>query len=251
MQLTDIYRYPIKGMAPESLSFAELEAGQPLAGDRKFALAHRASDYDAADPVWVKRSNFVVVALTPKLANIATQYDDATGVITVTDHQGADHTFSVSKPEDMIRFGALIENHGGAAQPAPYQLAHIPGGNLPDRDTQTLSLQSIASHDAVCASSGIALSQRRWRGNLWCDGLAAWEEFSWVGKEISIGTVRLAVTERIERCAATSANTDSGERDINMPSHLFTQYGHRDFGVLCKILTNGRIEPGNKIQVHG
>lgn len=251
MQLSDIYRYPIKGMAPESLPFAELKAGQPLAGDRKFALAHRTSNFDAANPVWVKRSNFVVVALTPKLATIATRYDDATGVITVTDQDGNDHHFSVSNPDDMIRFGALIESYGGAAQPAPYQLAHIPGGNLPDRDTQTLSLHSAASHDAVCASSGIALSQRRWRGNLWADGLAAWEEFSWVGKEISIGPVRLAVTERIERCAATSANTSSGQRDIDMPAHLYKHYGHRDFGVLCKILTDGRIEPGHKIQVHG
>lgn len=250
MQLTDIFRYPIKGMAPESLTFADLKKGQPLAGDRKFALAHRASDFDLSDPSWVKRKNFVVVALTPKLATIASRYDETTDVISVTDHDGTDHHFSVSAPEDMISFGSLIENYGGAMQPPPYVLAHVPGENLADRNTPTLSLQSKASLDAVAASAGIAVSQRRWRGNLWCDGLSAWEEFSWVGKEISIGAVRLEVTERIERCAATSANTSTGERDINMPSHLFTTYGHRDFGVLCKVVTSGRIAPGDKIQLH-
>jgi hypothetical protein len=250
VQLTNIFRYPIKGMAPENLPFADLKTGQPLAGDRKFALAHKASDFDPSDPTWVKRNNFVVVALTPKLATIASRYDETSGVISVTDHDGTDHHFNVSDPEDMTRFGSLIESYGGAMQPAPYMLAHIPGGNLADRNTQTLSLQGKASLDAVSASSGIAVSQRRWRGNLWCDGLSAWEEFSWIGKEISIGTVRLEVTERIERCAATSANTSTGERDINMPSHLFTTYGHRDFGVLCNVVTNGRIAPGDKIQLH-
>lgn len=250
MQLTDIFRYPVKGLAPEGLHFADLEAGHPLVGDRKFALAHKTSKYDPADPVWVKRNNFVVVALTPKLATIATKYDDTNGIITVTDHDGADHAFNLSNPNDVSRLGALIESYGDAAQPAPFQLAHVPGGSLLDRDTQTLSLHSSASHDAVSASSGIELSRRRWRGNLWCDGLPAWEEFSWVGKEISIGPVRFAVTERIERCAATSANTSTGERDINMPSHLFTSYGHRDFGVLCKVVSGGRIQPDDKIQVH-
>lgn len=250
MQLTDIFRFPVKGLAPERLQFADLEAGQHLSGDRKFALAHRASKFNPADPVWVKRNNFVVVALTPKLATIATVYDDVAGIITVTDHDGTDHSFDVSKPDDMIQFGSLIESYGGASQPAPYKLAHIPGGTLADRDSQSLSLHSTASHNAVSASSGIELSRRRWRGNLWCDGLPAWEEFSWVGKQISIGSVRLAVTERIERCAATSANTSTGEHDINMPSHLFTSYGHRDFGVLCQVVSNGRIEPGDKIQVH-
>lgn len=250
MHLTDIYRYPVKGMAPESLPFADLEVGQPLAGDRKFALAHRASKYDPTDPVWVKRNNFVVVALTPKLATISTHYDDTKGVISVVDSDGANHNFDVMKSEDMVSFSSFIESFGGAVQPAPYTLAHVPGGALADRNTQTLSLHSKASHDAVSDSSGIELSTRRWRGNLWCDGLSAWEEFSWVGKEISLGSVRLAVTERIERCAATSANTSTGERDINMPSHLFTKFGHRDFGVLCKIMSAGRINPGDKIQVH-
>lgn len=250
VQLTDIFRYPVKGLAPQSLPFADLEAGRPMAGDRKFALAHKASKYDPADPVWVKRNNFVVVALTPKLATIATHYDDANGIITVTDHDGVDHSFNLSKPDDMSRFGSLIESYGGAAQPAPYTLAHVPGGTLADRDTQTLSLHNSASHDAVSASSNIELSRRRWRGNLWCDGLPAWEEFFWIGKDISIGSVRVSVTERIERCAATNANTSTGERDIDMLSHLSATYGHRDFGVLCKIVSGGRIQPGDQIQVH-
>lgn len=249
--LTDIFRHPIKGLAPESLGFAELVPGQALAGDRQFALAHKTSKFDTANPTWQKRNNFVVVALTPKLATIATNYVDETGTFKVKDEGGVEHSFDLSESIDQDRLGALIEQYGDAAQPGPYKLAQVPGGNLADRDTQTISLHNSASNDAVIQSSGIEISRRRWRGNLWCTGIPAWEEFDWVGKEISIGSVRLAITERIERCAATSANTETGERDINMPSHLFTAFKHRDFGVLCKVLSKGRIQPGDTIQVHG
>lgn len=250
-QLTDIFRHPIKGLAPESLGFAELTPGQALAGDRQFALAHKTSKYDPANPAWQKRNNFVVVALTPKLATIATSFNDDTGIFKVTDTEGAEHSFDLAKPEDQARLGALIETYGDAAQPGPYTLAQVSHGNLADRDTQTISLHNSASHDAVVQSSGIDISRRRWRGNLWCSGFKAWEELTWVGKEISVGSVRMEVTERIERCAATSANTTTGKRDIDMPSHLFTQYAHRDFGVLCKVLSKGTIQPGDTVQVHG
>ncbi|MEP0519965.1 MAG: MOSC N-terminal beta barrel domain-containing protein [Hyphomicrobiales bacterium] len=250
-QLTDIFRHPIKGLAPESLSSAELIAGQALAGDRQFALAHKTSKYDPANPKWQKRNNFVVVALTPKLATIATSFNDETGVLKVTDAEGAEHSFNLAEADDQMRLGALVEAYGNAAQPGPYTLAKVQSGNLADRNTQTISLHSGASHDEVVKSSGIDISRRRWRGNLWFSGFPAWEEFNWVGKEVSIGSVRLEVTERIERCAATSANTKTGERDINMPSHLFTEYAHRDFGVLCKVLSNGCIQPGDTVQVHG
>lgn len=249
-KLTGIFRHPIKGLAPESLSSAELVPGQALAGDRRFALAHKTSKYDPANPAWQKRNNFVVVALTPKLATIATQYQDDTGTFKVVDADGVEHSFDLSETGDQDRLSALIETYGAAAQPGPYILAEVPNGNLADRDTQTISLHNSASHDAVAESTGLEITRRRWRGNLWCSGFAAWEEFNWVGKEISIGSVRLAVTERIERCAATSANTTTGERDINMPSHLFTEFAHRDFGVLCDVLSKGRIQPGDTVQVH-
>ena len=249
MKLTGIQTYPVKGLAPESLPFAEMMPDQPLAGDRKFALAHRTSKYDPANPVWLKRSNFVVVALSPKLATIASSYDDASGILAMRDDDGSNHQFNLADPSNVVRFAALIEALGGAVQPGPYGLAHIPGGNLADRNTRTLSLHSRASHDAVSASSGLDLSQRRWRSNFWCDGLAPWEEFSWIGREISIGSARFAVTGRIERCAAPSANTHSGVRDIDMPSHLFKTYAHRDFGVLCKVISAGRIELNDPIRV--
>lgn len=119
MRLTGILRYPVKGLAPESLSFAEMVPDRPLAGDRKFALTHSMSHYDPANPVWLKRSNFVVVALTPKLATIASSYDDASGIITIRDADGSEHHFNLANPVEVIRFAALIEAWGGALQPGP------------------------------------------------------------------------------------------------------------------------------------
>ena len=37
--ITNIYRYPIKGLSAEALSEIELQAGKSLKGDRRFAIA--------------------------------------------------------------------------------------------------------------------------------------------------------------------------------------------------------------------
>lgn len=38
-QVTDIHRYPIKGLGVEELQSVTLAAGQPLPGDRAYAIA--------------------------------------------------------------------------------------------------------------------------------------------------------------------------------------------------------------------
>ena len=63
---------------------------------------------------------------------------------------------------------------------------------MTDTDYPSISLNSITSHQAVENKFGEKLDIRRWRGNLWLDGLDPWEEFNWVGKTISIGECKIA-----------------------------------------------------------
>ncbi len=249
MKLTEIYRYPVKGLAPELLQGAKLKAGSPLGGDRQFALAHKMSDYDPANPAWIKRKNFVVVALSPKIASIQTSYDDVSGVLSMHDIDGIEHQFDLNSSADQQKLGALVEAYGGAAQPGPYTLAQVPGRHLTDRDTNWVSINCTASHKKVEEDLGKELSHRRWRGNLWIDNTNAFEEFGWVGKKIAIGETLLRVEEPIERCAATSANTETGERDVNMLQHFMNTYKHRNFGVFAEILQGGQINTGDTVKI--
>ena len=95
---------------------------------------------------------------------------------------------------------------------------------------------------------GVELSPLRWRGNLWFEGLAPWEEFDWIGKNLRIGTVELFVEERIERCLATTANPVSGIRDVDTLKALNSR-GHQDFGVYAIIKKAGILALGDKVEI--
>lgn len=253
MRLTEIYRYPVKGFAPEPLEHIAITADQPIPGDRQFALAHAATKFDAENPAWVKRNNFVVVALSPLLAGIETRYDPNTHHLDVRDEAGVWHAFDLDSPAETQSLCTLIEAYTGAAQPGPFQLATLPEsdpiGHLADRDVMGLSIANHATHAAVSTSAGMDLSNRRWRANLWIDGAEAWEEFNWVGKTLTIGDTQFEVLERITRCAATSASPETGTRDINMVRHLDTIFDHQDFGILVRPITSGALSVGADITV--
>jgi uncharacterized protein YcbX len=92
---------------------------------------------------------------------------------------------------------------------------------------------------------GAELTPRRFRGNIWLDGLAPWEEFGWVGREIAVGGARLRVVERVVRCNLTRTNPETGIRDADTLGALETHYGHKDFGVYCEVIAGGTVTEGD------
>jgi hypothetical protein len=103
---------------------------------------------------------------------------------------------------------------------------------------------NLASLRVLSARLGRDLSMHRFRGNLWLEGLAPWEEFDLIGRDITIGPVRLTVRQRITRCKATTANPETGRFDSDTLGALQDGYGHQDFGVYAEVTSDGRIETG-------
>src|SRR5690348_6198512 len=70
-----LYRYPVKGFAPERCdSLTVLDEGR-IAGDR--ALSFRFADSAADEGAWVKKYECVVLANTPGLARLDVKLDHA------------------------------------------------------------------------------------------------------------------------------------------------------------------------------
>jgi len=93
---------------------------------------------------------------------------------------------------------------------------------------------------------GAELDARRFRGNLIIEA-EAWAEFDWLGRVITIGDVQLEVVKRIERCAATTVNPQTGERDQQVPLALRKNYGHADCGVYAIVRCDGMVRAGAEI----
>ena len=75
-----LYRHPVKGFTPERLAAAHLAVGEGFPCDRLYAVEIGPSGFDAANPAWVSKMQFAVLARIARVAKARTAYDEATGV---------------------------------------------------------------------------------------------------------------------------------------------------------------------------
>ena len=101
--------------------------------------------------------------------------------------------------------GFAAEDLRGAAK-----VLAAPGFSFSDVASKVVSLINLETVRAIGREIGANVHPLRFRGNLYVEGLPAWEEFGWVGKELAIGGVTFTVTKRIDRCAATNVDPETG-----------------------------------------
>lgn len=239
-----LYRYPVKGLGEEALTEAVLEAGHGIEADRRWAIAHPKGDYDAAAPAWRPRKNFVQTAHSPDLARVTTRL---TGDGVTASHPArGEITADLSTEAGGAELCRFAESVAGETQPGPYLLAKTEAAMF-DVEGAHLSLLSTTALRILSDRAGVALEERRFRGNVWLDGLAPWEEFDLIGKEVTLGTARLRILEPNTRCAAPGASPATGARDVDVTGLLHTHYGHMDFGVYAEVIGGGRVAVGDTL----
>jgi hypothetical protein len=246
-RLVAIWRHPVKSVGREALSEATLAAGRTLPGDRVWAVAHEASRFDAAAPAWVACPNFVLVSKAAGLQAVTASYDEPAGRVSLAHPDRPPLTVNPDLPAEAAALVAWIDPLVPPGRARPARIARVPGRGMTDTDYASVSLGNLASLRALGERMGMALSAERFRINLWVDGAAPFAEFDWIGREVGLGPVRLAVREPIRRCAATSANPETGRIDTDTPAALERWLGHRDFGVYAEVTVGGTIRPGDSL----
>ena len=114
------------------------------------------------------------------------------------------------------------------------------------------SLRELAGHLGVDDVDG-----RRFRMLIEVEGAAAHEEDTWIGREVAIGSAVLTITKPDARCAITTQDPDTGERNLDTLRTILQYRGFRaddperkiDFGVLGEVRTPGRISLGDEVTV--
>ncbi len=243
IRVTDIWRHPIKSHGREALEAVTLTAGQTLPFDRRWAVAHDQSDVDGS--TWASCGNFSRGSKAPMLAAISAKLDEATQTITLSHPDREDLTI---RPDEDSQ--ALIDWAGGFIPENRAQSSRIvraQDAGFTDSDFPSVTLCNRSSHRAVEQRVGRPLSILRWRGNIWFDGGAPWEEFDWIDKEVQFGDAILRVIERTDRCLATQNNPETGRRDAEVLRAL-DHWGHRDFSVRAEVIRDGRVATGDKVQ---
>lgn len=247
--ITDIRRYPVKGMSGEALKEVGLTTGQGLPDDRRFALAHGSTAFDVKAPQWMPKSNFLMLAKNEKLAQLTTAFDSATGHLTI---ERAGKQVVNAKITDLMGRTIVAQFFAGffgeEARGAP-KLVEAPGHMFSDVREKCVSIINLASVKDLERVARQELNPIRFRGNVMIEGVPAWQEFDWVDRIIEISGVRLKVFSEIQRCPATSVNPGTAERDINVPQTLQRGFGHFNMGVYAEVLTDGTIAVGDNIHL--
>ncbi len=210
-----LFRYPVKGMAGEVLEAAEV-SWHGVEGDRRWSFVRPG----------LERSDFPWLTIRER-SGLASYVVGTEG--TVRTPGGAE--LAVDDPALAAELGegvTLIKQNRGVFDAAP------------------LSLISRATVETLCAQAGVAPDVRRFRPNLVVDGVEAFAEDAWVGRELRIGGMTMRVDRRDERCVVTNVDPDSGARN---PAVLraIAQGHNACLGVYGTTVTPGRVAVGDPV----
>src|SRR5689334_18179772 len=84
-----IYRYPVKGLSPQSLEQTTLRVGQTIPADRLYAVENGPAGFDPAAPAYFPKQRFLMLMRNERLAALRTEFDEPTHTLTIH-WQGAD-----------------------------------------------------------------------------------------------------------------------------------------------------------------
>lgn len=248
--ISGIYRYPIKGLSPQAVPGATLEAGRAFPKDRVFALARPGVPIDEEDPKWAKKGLFVMLMLDEALARVRTSLDVDTNELSIL--EGNREHLRARLDDDAGR--ARVETFFHALVPAlraPPRLVRSVGGHFMDKPDNVLSLINLATVRQLEEQWGVEIDPLRFRANFYLDGAPPWEEFDWIGGEIQLGDAVFRVDRRNGRCGATNVNPANGRRDLDIPASLRAAFGHKDLGVYLVTRKGGKVVVGDPACVPG
>lgn len=123
------------------------------------------------------------------------------------------------------------------------------------RSGNPTSIVSGGSLEELARQSGTdGIDARRFRMLIELDGAEPHIEDSWIGHRVAIGETVLAVTKPVARCAITTQDPETGDRDMDTLRTLIGYRGlrdgkHADFGVLADVARPGRIRLGDAVEV--
>jgi uncharacterized protein YcbX len=245
-----IYRYPVKGLSPQKLSQTHLTPGATLPADRLYAIENGPSGFDPADPAYFPKQRFLMLMRNERLASLRTDYDEASHSLTIHWEGREAARGDLRTKEGRLAIEAFFRRFMPKELLGPPKVLSGAGHSFSDVAKKVVSIINLASVAAVESAAGAPVDPLRFRGNLYVTGWPAWHEFDLLGHTLAIGkTARLTVVKRIQRCAATDVDPNTGIRDMTIPRTLMDNFDHTDCGVYAEVVTSGDISDGDTVGI--
>ena len=247
-------RFPVKGLSGQSLESVSLEREKGFPCDREFGFARPNSGFDPNDPKPLSKSKFFMLARDTALARLSTEYDDETGILSMSGHRDTAR-FDITSIEGRKNASQFLKSYLSLPDdqaPHLYEASPHRFTDVSVISKEMMNAVSIINLDSVSDFSkaiGQKVDPQRFRGNIHISGLPAFSELEMIERQLAIGTIRLKIVERTTRCPATEVNLDTGERDLKTTRLLRKHYRHMDMGVYAEVLEGGVLSKGDKVEV--
>lgn len=240
--IKQLYRYPIKGLNPESLESVHVEVGKAIKSDRCLAFAHQATPFDPAAPQHHPKTAFLMLMKNEKLSALHSTFDETTRTLSIR-HGDKIISGQVDTPKGKQLLEDFMAEYLGVEIPAPPKLvaAQDVDYTFSDVAARVISCINLASLRALEPLFNTPLHPLRFRANLYFDDCEAFSELNWVGKTFQLGSATVKVLKNTERCAATNVNPQTAQRDLQIPQTLVKTYGNRDCGFYAQVIAAGEI----------
>jgi MOSC domain-containing protein len=204
----EIWRYPVKSMAGESLEAADLtEAG--VVGDRVVQVRN------AAGRIMTARTRPLLLRHRATL--------------------GSDNVVLV---DGVPWTSADVARDVEAAAGAGTRLVQS------DQDDRFDILPLLVATDGMLAAVGY--DRRRFRPNLVIGGVTGLSERQWEGAKLRIGPVMIGMDDLRERCIMTTFDPDSGAQDLGVLRRVQREFMGR-LGLNSYVVAPGRISVGDVV----
>jgi hypothetical protein len=225
MRVAELWRYPVKSMAGERISAAELGV-RGIANDRglaAFELGPRSKEkpLSARDLAGLLKfratlKTGVAQVAGPELEPVA------------WDHQSVSRSLGRQCRREL-------------------ELRPVAGGAFDDSPILLIHLATVA---ALSEEMGSAVDHRRFRANIYLEGagIAAHEESRLVGREIRCGATVLQVADTCPRCSIPTRDPDTWASWPQLLRHL-VQAHDEVVGVYCQVRVPGRLLEGDPVEL--
>ena len=251
--LNKLYHFPIKGLSAQPLAEVAMRAGEGFPYDRVFGFARHDSGFDPRDPHPLPKDRFLVLLKEERLAGLQTAFDPDRRHLLIQIQGRPVLEADLARPEGIAAAASFIATMFDLPPDRRPVLAHAAPHRFTDVSVvsselmNAVSLINLSSVQDLERRIGAPVNPLRFRANIYFAGWPPFAELALLDEEIAIGGVRLKVTRRTRRCAATEVNPITARRDLPIPRLIMQTYGHTDMGVYAEVLNAGIIRPGDAI----
>ena len=244
-----LYRYPVKGMTPEAMPRVALEAGGTMPFDRAYAIENGPGRFDPDNPRHLPKINFLMLMRNERLASLAARFDDATRTLTINRAGRQVARGNLETPLGRQLIEQFIAAYMSAGLRGAPKIVAAAGHSFSDVAAKCLHVINLASVRELERVGGRPINPLRFRANVHIDGLPAFAELGWIGRELLLGNVATKAFDRTVRCDATNVDPQTATRDMAIPALLQRTWGRSDFGIYAIVSTGGEIAVGDAVVV--